>query len=52
MTMLLTVTALVAVAIWIYLIIAHGEFWLSRPELAPVARVSGRARRHRGACAR
>jgi hopene-associated glycosyltransferase HpnB len=27
----------VAMAIWVYLIAAHGRFWLSRPELAPVA---------------
>jgi hopene-associated glycosyltransferase HpnB len=33
--------ALAALAIWTYLIAAHGRFWLSRPELAPVARVRG-----------
>jgi cellulose synthase/poly-beta-1,6-N-acetylglucosamine synthase-like glycosyltransferase len=33
--------ALAAVAIWVYLIAAHGRFWLSRPELAPVACVRG-----------
>ena len=33
--------ALTAVAIWVYLIAAHGRFWLSRPELAPVACVRG-----------
>jgi hopene-associated glycosyltransferase HpnB len=32
---------LVALGIWIYLIAAHGKFWLSRPELAPVERLQG-----------
>ena len=41
MAVLLTATTLAAVAIWIYLVAAHGGFWLSRPELAPVARMSG-----------
>src|SRR5271167_3809798 len=41
MTTLLGAIALVAVAIWVYLIAAHGRFWLSRPELAPVARRRG-----------
>src|ERR1700678_4077659 len=41
MTMLIAALALTAVAIWVYLIAAHGRFWLSRPELAPVACVRG-----------
>lgn len=35
--------ALTALAIWIYLIGAHGRFWLSRPQLAPVESVTGPA---------
>ena len=30
-----------ALGIWIYLIAAHGKFWLSRPELAPVEHLHG-----------
>src|ERR1700735_4470917 len=41
MTTIIAVMALAAVAIWVYLIAAHGRFWLSRPELAPVACVRG-----------
>jgi hopene-associated glycosyltransferase HpnB len=41
MTTLIAALALAAVAIWVYLIAAHGRFWLSRPELAPVACVRG-----------
>src|ERR1700677_2685537 len=41
MTTLIAAIALTAAAIWIYLIAAHGRFWLSRPELAPVACVDG-----------
>src|ERR1700678_3007885 len=41
MTMLIAALALTAVAIWVYLIAAHGRFWLSRPELAPSACVRG-----------
>src|ERR1700678_3624359 len=37
MWIILAVSALAAIATWIYLIAAHGGFWLSRPELAPVA---------------
>ncbi|HTV95271.1 MAG TPA: glycosyltransferase [Steroidobacteraceae bacterium] len=33
--------ALLSLGIWIYLIAAHGAFWLSRPELAPVPRAPG-----------
>src|SRR5580704_6291110 len=41
MTTLIAALALTAVAIWVYLIAAHGRFWLSRPELAPVACMRG-----------
>jgi len=33
--------AIASLVIWIYLVAAHGRFWLSRPELAPVSRVRG-----------
>ena len=39
--MVLGAAAVLAVAIWIYLVAAHGGFWLSRPELAPVAGMRG-----------
>jgi hypothetical protein len=39
--MLIAGLALVATIVWVYLIAAHGRFWLSRPELAPVACVRG-----------
>jgi hopene-associated glycosyltransferase HpnB len=39
--MIIAVMSLAAIAIWVYLITAHGRFWLSRPELAPVACVRG-----------
>lgn len=32
---------IIAVLIWTYLIAAHGKFWLSRPELAPVCCARG-----------
>src|SRR6202161_1725235 len=38
---LIAAMALAAAAIWVYLIAAHGRFWLSRPELASVACVRG-----------
>jgi hopene-associated glycosyltransferase HpnB len=41
MATLIAALALTAVAIWVYLIAAHGRFWLSRPELAPVACMRG-----------
>jgi hopene-associated glycosyltransferase HpnB len=41
MPSLIATFALTAVVIWAYLIAAHGKFWLSRPELAPVASVRG-----------
>jgi hopene-associated glycosyltransferase HpnB len=41
MSMINMAAALAAAAIWVYLIAAHGKFWLSRPELAPVACVHG-----------
>ena len=41
MTPFIAAIGLIAVAIWIYLIAAHGRFWLSRPELLPVACVRG-----------
>ncbi len=41
MASLFGVVAFAGMAIWIYLIAAHGKFWLSRPELAPVACVRG-----------
>jgi hopene-associated glycosyltransferase HpnB len=34
---IMTLIALLALATWSYLFFAHGFFWLSRPELAPVA---------------
>jgi hopene-associated glycosyltransferase HpnB len=33
--MLLTMIALAALLIWLYLVFAHGKFWASGPELAP-----------------
>jgi hopene-associated glycosyltransferase HpnB len=30
----MTVLALLALCIWVYLLLAHGRFWLSRPQLA------------------
>jgi len=39
--MMLDAAALISILIWIYLIVAHGRFWLSRPELAPVACARG-----------
>jgi hopene-associated glycosyltransferase HpnB len=41
MSAVLAALALTAVAIWAYLVAAHGKFWLSRPELAPVSSVRG-----------
>ena len=41
MSTIIGALALATVAIWVYLIAAHGRFWLSRPELASVARVHG-----------
>jgi hopene-associated glycosyltransferase HpnB len=41
MTIVIAAIALAAVGTWVYLIAAHGRFWLSRPELAPVACVRG-----------
>src|SRR5690242_13663255 len=32
---LMTTLATLAVAIWLYLLLAHGRFWQSGPELAP-----------------
>ena len=40
-TTLIAAAAAAAVAIWVYLIAAHGKFWLSTPELAPVPCVRG-----------
>ena len=33
----LDVLALVSLAVWVYLVAAHGHFWLSRPQLEPSA---------------
>jgi len=41
MSAVIAAFALPAVVIWVYLIAAHGKFWLSRPELAPVSSVLG-----------
>jgi hopene-associated glycosyltransferase HpnB len=41
MSTFLAAIALAAVALWVYLFAAHGRFWLSRPELAPVACMRG-----------
>jgi hopene-associated glycosyltransferase HpnB len=40
-TAIIAAIALAVVAVWVYLVAAHGRFWLSRPELAPVACVRG-----------
>jgi hopene-associated glycosyltransferase HpnB len=41
MSPVLAAVALASLAIWVYLIAAHGRFWLSRPELAPASAVRG-----------
>src|SRR5271156_1446997 len=41
MSAVIAALALTAVAIWVSLFVAHGKFWLSRPELAPVSSVRG-----------
>jgi len=41
MSTLFAASALVACAIWVYLVLAHGKFWLSRPELTPIIRRQG-----------
>jgi hopene-associated glycosyltransferase HpnB len=40
-TVILGAAAAVALAVWIYLIAAHGRFWLSGPELCAVASLRG-----------
>jgi hopene-associated glycosyltransferase HpnB len=38
---LLEILSIVSLGIWVYLMLAHGRFWLSRPEREPVVRAHG-----------
>ncbi|MGD0502081.1 MAG: glycosyltransferase [Steroidobacteraceae bacterium] len=37
----MTVLSVLCLAVWMYLFLAHGRYWLSRPELAPASCTAG-----------